>query len=339
MSSSCGMNELRKLTSASMFYDTGTKAPLVYIVVLNYNGPDLTIDCINSVLKIDYPNFRVIVVDNGSTDDSVARFNAAFSDPRIELFVNGKNEGYAGGNNRGIERALLRGADYIFILNNDTIAEPGCVMPLVVAMERDREIGICGGPILSTVRETFPACGHYINLYTARSGDKTTNGITAAIEVDFLLGAALMLSSWLVTQIGGFDESFFLMYEEMDLCFRARKTGLKICFVPGPGIIHIGHASIGRSRANFLYFYVRNRAWFIRRHGTFLHRLSFSVFSVCTHYPRLLLGRVIRRDLASFKAVMKGIWEGHTASILPIDRVGKLALGPSHLACSERRSS
>jgi len=333
------MNEVRTSTSASVFYETGTKVPLVCIVVLNYNGPDLTLDCINSVLNIEYPNFRVIVVDNASTDVSVARFNETFSDPRIELLVNGRNEGYAGGNNRGIERALLRDADYIFILNNDTIVEPGCLKPLVLAMERDCKIGICGGPLIS---ETFPTCGQFVNLYTAtaRPGNKIIrNGITGAVEVDYLLGAALMVRSCLVAQIGGFDESFFLLYEDMDLCFRARKTGLKVCFIPGPGITHINHASIGRSRANQLYFYARNRAWFMRRHGTFLHRVSFTVFSVCTHYPRLLLGRVMRRDLASFKAVMRGIWEGHTASLLPSDQVGRLALGSARLACSGRRSS
>jgi GT2 family glycosyltransferase len=333
------MNDLTTSASASIFYEAGTKVPLVYIVVLNYNGPDLTLDCINSVLKIDYPNFGVLVVDNASTDDSVARFNDAFSDPRLELLVNRRNEGYAGGNNRGIERALLLGADYIFILNNDTVAEPGCLRPLVNAMEFDCKIGISAGPIRSTTHGTSPTCGHYINLYTARSGTKISNGITGAIEVDYLLGAALMIRSRLIAQIGGFDESFFLMYEEMDLCFRARKSGLKVCFVPSPGITHLGQATIGRSRANFLYFYVRNRAWFIRRHGTLLHHFSFGIFSVCTLYPRLLVGRVIRRDLASLKAVMRGIWEGHSASILPSNRVGKLAVGPAPLACSERRSS
>src|SRR5215475_1768439 len=247
MSTGFGMDE-QTSTSASILYDDATRVPLVYIVVLNFNGPDLTLDCIHSVLKIDYPNFRVLVVDNASTDDSLTRFNKTFSDPRLELLGNTNNEGYAGGNNRGIERALLRGADYVFILNNDTVVEPGCLKPLVLAMERDCTIGICGGPLLSNGTTT---CGQYVNLYTAtaRTGNRVRHRTTGAFEVDYLIGAALMVRSRLVTQIGGFDESFFLLYEDMDLCFRARKQGLKICFIPSPGITHINHASIGRSRA------------------------------------------------------------------------------------------
>jgi hypothetical protein len=94
-------------------------------VILNYNGAQLTLNCVDSVLKVEYPNFKVVVVDNASTDGSVAQFRAALTDPRIELLVNEKNEGYAGGNNRGIEKALEAGADYVFLSDPWVYQAPG----------------------------------------------------------------------------------------------------------------------------------------------------------------------------------------------------------------------
>jgi len=84
--------------------DQGRGTPHVFVIVLNYNGAQMTLNCVDSVLRIDYPNFRVMMVDNASADDSVIRFKEAITDPHVELLVNDKNQGYAGGNNRGWQR-------------------------------------------------------------------------------------------------------------------------------------------------------------------------------------------------------------------------------------------
>lgn len=302
--------------------DAGEEAPLVRIIVLNYNGAQLTLDCVDSALKIDYPNFRVIVVDNASTDDSVVRFREAFTGPRVDLLVNDKNEGYAGGNNRGIERALSQGADYIFVLNNDTIADPGCLAPLVQAMETDPRIGLCAGPIFAGLQGMAPARGEYMSLFTARSRTGEENPANGPVDVHYVSGAALLLRSEALRRIGTFNESYFLLYEDNDICFRARKGGFRVCYVPSSGLTHLGHASLVKRPSSLFYFHlVRNRAWFVRRYGRLPHRLAFVLYSFCYFYPRLLLGRLYHGDISSARAIASGIWDGHVRSVDPIGDV------------------
>lgn len=304
--------------------------PFVCIVILNYNGAELTINCVDSVLKIDYPNFRVIVVDNASADDSVARFKAELTDPRVELLLNSRNEGYAGGNNRGIEKALSTGAEYVLVLNNDTLVDPGFLTPLVDAMEKDPKIGICGGPIYSPVEGSAPSCGHSLNLCSGESGDAAKIAPEQVIDADWLNGAALLIRSETLLKAGGFDEDFFLIYEEIDLCFRVRRLGFRTCFVPSPGLVHIGHTTLGEYRGKWLYFHVRNRAWFTRRHGDLEQRLLFTLWGLCYLYPRVLAGRIARRETAYLEGILRGIWEGHTRPLLPIDQVGRLRIENTH---------
>ena len=288
---------------------------LIYIIVLNYNGARITLDCVRSVLKIDYPNLRVVVVDNASTDGSavvLAEEMRAINDSRMELLLNERNEGYAGGNNRGIEKALAAGADYIFVLNNDTIAEPGCLQPLIEAMERDARIGIASCPIFNTGRECPADTGYRISLYTGKQALWLNGEMPRdTTEVHSICGAAVLLRAAIVPRIGMFDERFFLNYEDLEICFRARRAGFKACFVPGPGVRHLESYTIGRMRPVFTYCSIRNRAWFIRRYGNLAERLVFNVFSFGYFYPKAVVGRVVRREFQLLLPVLKGIRDGH----------------------------
>jgi hypothetical protein len=286
--------------------------PTVCIVILNYNGTQITLNCVDSVLKIDYPNFRVIVVDNASTDDSVARFREAFTDPRVELLVNDKNEGYAGGNNRGIEKALAAGAEYILVLNNDTVAERGCLSPLVDAMERERKIGVCGCPIIDLGYESDPNLGQGISLYTAATSHwRHRRDACEPVEVDYICGAAIMFRVEMIRRIGLFDECFFLLCEDSDICFRARKSGYRVCFVRGPGVRHLMSHTMSRYSPLTTFVGTRNRIWLVRRHGTLAHRFVFNLLSFFYFYPKTILGRMCRRQLDLLQPQLRGIWEGH----------------------------
>lgn len=286
--------------------------PTVWIVILNYNGAQITLNCVDSVLKVDYGNFRVIVVDNASTDDSVLRFKEAFTDPRLELLVNSENEGYAGGNNRGIEKALAAGADYIFVLNNDTIVEPTCLAPLVDAMERDRKIGVCGCPIVNLGYESDPNLGQGISLYTATTSHRRhRREACQPVEVDYICGAAIMFRAEMIRRIGMFDERFFLICEDSDICLRARESGYRVCFVPGRGVRHLMAETVNRHRPLTTFLATRNRVWFIRRHGTLGHRFVFNLLSFFYFYPKAILGRIFRRQSELLPPLLRGIWQGH----------------------------
>ena len=291
------------------------RAPLVYIVVLNYMGAKLTVDCVSSVLRIAYPNFRVVVVDNASPDDSVAILREAYTDPRVEILVNGSNEGYAGGNNRGIERALSGGAKYILVLNNDTIADPSCLISLLEVMESDPRLGIAGCPILDLLASrdspvTF--FGNRISLFTG-SVTPMTGGAdwTDPHEVDAVCGAAIFLRKEMIERVGMFDSKFFLTWEETDLCYRARRAGYKVCAVPGPGITHLRSQTLSGVRPLGLFCDTRNRAWFVRRHGRLKHRVVYNLFHFGYFYPRIILGRLLRREFELVSPILRGIWQGH----------------------------
>ncbi len=288
--------------------------PLVYVVVLNYNSAQITLDCIDSVLKIDYPNFRVILVDNGSTDGSGEQFKEAVTDPRIELLFKSQNEGYAGGNNRGVEMALLRGADYIFVLNNDTIADPGCVAPVVQFMEEHPRTAICGCRVFNVVGGGPPS-GETEREYSLFTGSPALfcdrSDLTVPREVAHIRGTAMFLRAAAIRKVGLFDPNFFLLWEDTDLCYRARAAGYKVCLVPSPGILHLVSQTLRRSRSILLFHAIRNRAWFIRRHGQFRHWVVFTLFSFGYFYPKAIIARLLRGEFEQLGAILKGIWQGH----------------------------
>ena len=119
--------------------------PRVAVIVLNWNGREDTLECLRSIRSIAYSNFGVIVVDNGSTDGSVAAIRA--SQPSVEVIDTGENLGFAGGNNVGIRRALELGADYVLLLNNDTVVDPGLLRAFVAAAALHPEAGAFGAKI------------------------------------------------------------------------------------------------------------------------------------------------------------------------------------------------
>ena len=119
--------------------------PRVYIILLNYNGYKDTIECIESLHKVSYSNFSIVVVDNDSQDNSENILRKQY--PQHTIIQSGSNLGFAGGINIGIQHALCQGADYILLLNNDTIVEPNFLEPLIIEAEKTDGVGIVGGKI------------------------------------------------------------------------------------------------------------------------------------------------------------------------------------------------
>ncbi len=291
-------------------------APLVYVVVLNYNGPELTLNCVDSVLKIDYPNFRVIVVDNASADDSLARFREAFTDPRIEILANPKNEGYAGGNNRGMERALMEGADYIFVLNNDTTVEPGCLGPLVDAMQGDNSLGACGCPIFNIGPRGEPNFGEQMSLFSARTKTwRDAAGSNGCERLDYICGAAVLLRSAALRVVGMFDANLFLFYEDADLGFRIRRAGFRIRVIDSPGVDHLLAQTTGRWRPRTMFCAVRNGVWFVRRYGNWRHRAVFSLINLFWLFPTQFARCLLKGRWALVRSLLSGYWAGYARRV------------------------
>jgi len=305
--------EENAIASGSKRTQTGVPS-LVYIIILNYNGAQITLDCVRSVLKLDYSSFRVLLVDNASTDDSVAQIREALPDPRVELLINSQNEGYAGGNNRGIAKALAAGADYIFVLNNDTVLDPACLKPLVEAMEHEPGLGMVGCPVFDVRFRDSPVYFWRADLFTGTTTRFSDSNAEFYLgDFDYISGAAFLIKADTAKRVGMFDARFFLDWEDVDLCFRVRRAGYKLRIIGKPGIHHLASQAVKRMRPFMTFYSLRNRAWVVRRHGRMEHRIVFDLYNFCYLYPRTILGRLRRGEFEILGPTLRGIWHGHLA--------------------------
>jgi len=237
--------------------------PLVYIVILNYRNYTDTIECVCSVEAVKYRNYRIIIVDNGSDNESEEILRGEF---HKHVFIQtGENRGYAAGNNAGIEYALDAGADYVLILNNDTRVEPDFLEKLVDYAESNPGVGVLGPKIVTETGELDISCarrrplfpdyfwrvgpGKWLfpeNRWIKRHYYMDEYDFQEPMEVDVISGSCMLIRCKLLREIGLLDENTFLFLEEFILHEKVRRTGFSTVIVPSSRIVHKGHSSIGK---------------------------------------------------------------------------------------------
>lgn len=243
----------------------------VTIVVLNWNNASDTLECLKSLAALDDPGCDVLIVDNGSTDDSAARIRAGFLG--IPLLETGANLGYAGGNNAGIRQALAADAEAICILNNDVTVEPGFLDPLLAALQSGPDVGIVT-PLVAEQSDAGRvwALGSAVNRRTAEVSRVHAGEAMAQwrgrepFEVEIASGAAMLVKREVFERVGLLDESFFLYYEESDWCLTVRQAGYRILAVPSSVVRHKVSAALGTTSPVIDYYMLRNHLCFIGRH-------------------------------------------------------------------------
>jgi GT2 family glycosyltransferase len=247
---------------------TEQRRPSVAIVIVVWNGKDDTLECLRSLARDTYPNKRVIMVDNGSTDESAAEVRVAF--PETIVLETGKNLGFTGGNNVGIRHAVEAGFDYVFLLNNDTIVETHALSELVAAAEANPRLGVLA-PVI-----------HYYDapddIWFAGSRLELSSGAAwhdnscqpkrdeAPYEVPWATGCAMLIRGGLIHEMGGFDDRYYLTWEDVDLSIRVRKAGFTVAAVPAARIYHKGGRSGRRMPESQHYYAVRNSLLLVRKH-------------------------------------------------------------------------
>ena len=246
--------------------------PLVYIIILNWNGLQDTIECLDSVIKLNYSNFRLVVVDNNSTDGSTNIISRNY--PKVIVIKNEENLGYAKGNNVGIRYALENNADYLWVLNNDTLVEQNALLNMVIEAEANPHTGIIGSKIyyLNSAKRIWFA-GAMINWSRGISNhigmNETDVGQYDYVkEIDRVAGCSMLVKREVCNRVGLFDENLFLYVEEVDWCVRARRAGFKCLFVPSSIVYHRGLASIsliGAYSKVFNYYNTRNFLYLIQK--------------------------------------------------------------------------
>lgn len=253
--------------------------PLIAIIIVCYNGIADTLECLASLSALTYPDAQTVIVDNGSADGTAAKVREVF--PHVHVLETGCNLGFAGGNNFGARYALQTlGAAYLFLLNNDTTVEPGLLEPLVSYAEANPKAGIVA-PLMCyyDTPETVWSAGGAVD-FRAQSV-LVGEGEPAALfahhaprEQDFVVGCGMLLRRDVWETVGGFDERFFLYYEESDLCYRARAAGIASVTVPGVRLLHKVSRSTGASSDLTFYYMRRNALLFLERNGTLAGRLA-----------------------------------------------------------------
>lgn len=291
-----------------------TLSRLVYIILINWNGYQNTIECVESCRKLTYPNFRILIVDNGSTDGSEAVLREQF--PDIELIQAGANLGFAGGNNAGIRYALEQGADFVWLLNNDTTVDADALSALVHIAEGDKTVGMIGskivyydnpqriwfaGAVLDPQRPYRP--------YHRGLNEEDRGQYDVVCETGYITGCSLLARKEMIAAVGLLDDGLFLYFEDADWSARARAAGWKQVYCSDSLVYHKVSLSIGGAASpTLIYYTARNLLYFVKHNfpGKLMSALLYDFFEhvlVNIKKRRFVCAREAFRGICDF---MKG---------------------------------
>lgn len=289
----------------------------VAVIVVNWNNAQDTIDCVNSLKKINYKNFKVFLVDNGSTDGSLEKLRP-FADENIEIIETRQNLGFSGGNNVAVEKALAEKFDFILLLNNDTTVDPDFLSELVKVAEGDPKIGIVGSKIYfyDNPKRIWYGGGKFTWFGGGRhlqyeEIDKNPEEINPK-ETGYMTGCSFLIKSEVVRKIGGLDERFFLYYEDTDWSLSTKEVGYKIVYAPSSKVYHkVSRTASQIGNHTIHYYHIRNALLLSQKHAPLFILIGIYIWSVI-HYLKQVIKMVIlpsKRDIS--KMIMRGIKDFH----------------------------
>jgi len=237
------------------------RQPLVIAVILNTNRRDDTLACLASLKRGTYPNLRIVVLDNASTDGSADAVVAAC--PDVNVIALAENRGYAGNNNVGITAALNAGADWVLVLNEDVVVAPNCVERLVAAGESEPHAGVVGPLVYhhdepEVIQSAGVTLGDWWESHHIGQDEPDVGQFAQRRTVQALSGCALLVRAVAIREAGLLDERFFYYYEETEWCLRMADAGWKIVHEPGAHIWHKGVQRDYRPTSSVTYYNTRN---------------------------------------------------------------------------------
>ncbi len=243
----------------------------IHIIILNWNGKEDTLECLESVKSINYLNYNIIVADNGSSDDSVHSIRQQY--PDIFVLENNENLGYAEGNNRAVKFAIDHDADAVVLLNNDTIVDPDLLNSFDRAYYNLPNVGVLGAiSFYYDNPEMIWAAGGIWNFSSHHQKHVCKNHKIVDLpsqnpfEVEYVIGCALFIHKKTISDIGLMDSKYFLNCEEDDWCRRAKYAGYRIYTVPEAKIWHKVASSFGGNSPLWKYFMTRNQLYWAKQH-------------------------------------------------------------------------
>jgi len=308
---------------------TRTSPARVHIAVLNWNGLDDTLACLESLAALDFDGAEVVAIDNGSDTSPRAAIEAAH--PSVEVLETGENLGYAGGNNVGMRRALEQGAEFVWVLNNDAVADAGALEALVSAAERHPRAAAVGSKVLRaddprTVWVTWGTVT-WLQSLIRLAGHNQDDGpaLAGEREVQWIPGCSILFRCDALRAVGLFDETFFAYHEDVDWAARARAAGWQLWYTGDSVVRHAIHGSSGGEQQSYLgfrsYLSARNSVLFARRHGSFWQQALMASAIVAT-LPLQYLRRAIRGEQAGVRMKIRGWRDALAGRPIPLGELG-----------------
>jgi GT2 family glycosyltransferase len=304
------------LSSTRLSNIDADKLPSVLVVILNWNSPDETRTAVDSVLNMDYPNCNIVVVDNGSTDDSVAILETITND-RVQLIRSPINTGFTGGCNLGLDLALQNDVDYVWLLNNDSVVDPETLSSLVELAEGDPSIGLVS-PMIASLQEPsklLNAGGLYtpeVPIFTStKKLQQARDWAATSADRVMLMGTALLVRVAMVRKIGTLDPAMFAYWEDTDLSLRSIKAGFRNAVDFNSTIYHKEKSAAGAEahemKPHYWYYMARNEIRFWKKHAGLRTRAKPLWWAYGSQLDNL---KLLRGNEVSRQAILAGLWDG-----------------------------
>ena len=296
--------------------DPAAVTPPTVAIVLNWNGEHDTMACLDSLVLQRGADFAILLVDNASADGSGARLHALY--PGVHYLQTGSNLGYAGGNNRGIAWALGRGARWVLIVNNDTVAEPDCVRRLLAAAQSCECVGALAPLIVrfDAPERIWFAGGTFSRLRALGRHDHEGRLVTDIVrdagdgegwrQCSFLTGCCMLLRADALEAVGTFREDFFAYVEDVELSLRLARAGWQLGWVPDARMAHRVPPVGAPPSAMQITLRDRNRRRLVRDLYPFSSRVAFGLWFLPTRLVTLVR-YATARDWERFRAILRGM--------------------------------
>lgn len=254
----------------------------VWVAVLHYMGIEHTRECLKSIQMLDYRPFQILITDNCSPDKSGTLLHAEFPECHYQLLPD--NKGFAGGSNASVNYCIEHGAEWVWILNNDTTLDSDSLGKLLSVAEKQPAAAVLGAAVFTPTESGFHQSGiGQIDFAKAKTYERgAVDQSQESIMCQWLSGSNMLIRSKAFKEIGGFDEKFYLYFEDTDLCWRLKEGNWNCLFVPSAKLKHIGNASTqGKLAVWRAYYHTRNRLLFFLKikHGLAAIPILFAILS------------------------------------------------------------
>lgn len=292
------------------------KEPLVFILLVNWNNYHDTVECLNTLLKIRHKNKRILILDNASTDDSLQK-TRKWIDDRSEnndklLTIHSLNEnlGFGGANNIGMKFALKNGADYVLLLNNDTVVTEDFLSNMIKTALSTETTGIIGGKIkYFNDNDRIWFSGGYIDFFRGAFYHREDD-CSGLRKSDFITGCLMLIPTYVIRKVGYFDERYFLNVEDIDFSCRVRDAGYALIVNCDVIIHHKVSSSIGGLFSlKHQYYFHRNRMLFFSKRIKGIRKILFFSFQFSIAIPVWIVIQLFKQRGQSIKGAIWGYFD------------------------------